>query len=85
MQARYKSAADSFRIPYWDWARSDGSVPDFVMQQSVWITRTNGIQDYIYNPLYSYKFHSVIPGDFEGKVRHKRGTHPELTDCSGAT
>ena len=71
---RYAAAAEAFRVPYWDWALGDkgGGVPDFFLTQSIDVVRLNGSEDTIRNPLYSYRFHPVEDGHFQGKVRGLR-------------
>jgi hypothetical protein len=69
--ARYETAAQSFRIPYWDWARGEdaGPVPDFFTTPRIDVIRPDGTHDSLWNPLYSYYFHPLIPDDFNGKVK----------------
>ncbi|KAF2133032.1 tyrosinase [Dothidotthia symphoricarpi CBS 119687] len=66
---RYSAAANSFRIPYWDWGLGDkgGPVPDFFMTPAITIVDMDRITKVIRNPLYSYKFHPLVPGDFDSK------------------
>ncbi|KAL0254953.1 hypothetical protein SLS55_009477 [Diplodia seriata] len=58
----YTEAANSFRLPYWDWAvlPPDGekSVPEFLSSPTINVTRPNGTET-IENPLYSYKYHPL--------------------------
>jgi tyrosinase len=67
---RYKTAADSFRMPYWDWARGEvgGGVPEFFVQPSITVTTPNDTEETLSNPLYAYDFRPLVPGDFTGKV-----------------
>ncbi|EED13327.1 tyrosinase [Talaromyces stipitatus ATCC 10500] len=62
----YIDAADTLRIPYWDWAVNP-NMPESLVYQSIVINTPNG-QRTMDNPLYSYKFHplplgSDIPND----------------------
>jgi hypothetical protein len=68
---RYITAADSFRMPYWDWARgkAGGGVPEFFTEPFVTVANLNGTTEEIRNPLYAYGFRPLIPRDFAGKVR----------------
>jgi hypothetical protein len=68
--ARYAAAADSFRMPYWDWARGEnvGTVPDFFTTQMINVVHTNGFNETIWNPLYSFYFHPLTPEGFNDKV-----------------
>lgn len=67
---RFTAAATSFRMPYWDWAQGEkgGPVPDFFTTPTIPVTWPNGAQEDITNPFYSYRFHDLIPGDFDSKV-----------------
>lgn len=67
---RYSYAADSFRMPYWDWAqgRAGGGVPEFFTDPSITVRTTDGTVREMFNPLYAYRFRPLIPGDFTGKV-----------------
>lgn len=76
---RWKAAADSFRMPYWDWGLGEGagSVPDFFIQEKIMADSPDGKTAEIWNPLYAFYFVS-IPDGFSGKVR------PALFWTSGA-
>ncbi|KAK8014508.1 tyrosinase precursor [Apiospora arundinis] len=52
--ASYKAAAESFRVPYWDWA-ADYRLPTSTTDQRVTVKGPHGQVD-IPNPLYSYKW-----------------------------
>jgi hypothetical protein len=71
---RYSSAADSFRIPYWDWAqgKAGGGVPAFFTDPSIVVSTPDGTEREMSNPLYAYRFRPLIPGDFTGKVGNFR-------------
>ncbi|TVY85032.1 Polyphenol oxidase [Lachnellula suecica] len=61
----FQSAADTLRVPYWDWA-ANSQMPAVVSQQTVHITTPNGDQE-VSNPLYSYKFKQALdPNLFPG-------------------
>jgi tyrosinase len=66
---RYRSAAHSFRIPYWDWSQGEqsGDVPDFFMTDTVQVDTPEGSRIEIWNPLHRFDFNPV-PQGFEGKV-----------------
>ncbi|PVF95999.1 Di-copper centre-containing protein [Serendipita vermifera] len=58
---KYVSAAQKFRIPYWDWA-VNADLPDFVSQQdNVEVNSPTGKRT-LPNPLFSYKLPSTRPG-----------------------
>lgn len=50
----YKTAADNFRIPYWDWAATP-QMPEVVSAQKLKIRTPFGIQN-VKNPLLQYEF-----------------------------
>jgi tyrosinase len=70
LKQQWTDAANSFRIPFWDWGSGGGNtVPDIFTQELIQVTKASGNVELIPNPLYSYRFHPLIPEDFEGKVR----------------
>ncbi|KAK5652239.1 hypothetical protein OQA88_10736 [Cercophora sp. LCS_1] len=62
--ATYKSAAETLRFPFWDWA-ADSQLPPVVTQPTITINAPAG-PTAISNPLYSYKFatHPFTDPDF---------------------
>lgn len=52
----YTLAAQSLRIPFWDWA-SDPSLPPVTAVEYLTINGPRGPPQSIRNPLYSYQFH----------------------------
>ncbi|KAH4248442.1 hypothetical protein HBI24_137470 [Parastagonospora nodorum] len=76
VKERYQAAANSFRLPYWDWAlgEGDGPIPDFFTAQMINVTRPNGQQQELWNPLYAFYFHPLVPGDFESKWANQNET-----------
>lgn len=74
---RYRWAAYSFRMPFWDWSQGDqsGDVPDFFMTETTTVDTPEGQNIEIWNPLYKYDFKPVPPaGGFDGKVRYVHTT-----------
>lgn len=71
---RYRWAASTFRMPYWDWSRGEqsGDVPDFFMTETTVVATPEGRNIEIWNPLYKYDFKPVPSVGFEGKVRSTR-------------
>lgn len=67
---RYRWAAASFRIPYWDWSQGgrSGDVPDFFMTETIVVNTPEGRNIEIWNPLYKYDFKPLPSSGFEGKV-----------------
>jgi tyrosinase len=65
---RYALAADSFRMPYWDWAQANGSVPEFFTTEMIDVTHPDGSEMTIWNPLYAFYFHPIPPKGFDKKV-----------------
>ncbi|KAH7124115.1 tyrosinase [Dendryphion nanum] len=67
LRDRYIAAADSFRIPYWDWALgiAGGNLPDFFVSPTLQVIGTDGYDKNISNPLHNYNFNPLIPGDFD--------------------
>lgn len=54
--ATYKSAAETLRLPYWDWASDpDAAIPPVTTQPTIKINTPTGPAD-VHNPLYSYRF-----------------------------
>ncbi|KAK0752590.1 hypothetical protein B0T18DRAFT_459371 [Schizothecium vesticola] len=54
--ATYKSAAETLRLPYWDWASDpDSQLPPVTTQPTIKITTPTGPAE-VHNPLYSYRF-----------------------------
>jgi hypothetical protein len=51
----YQTAADEFRIPFWDWAAIPQRFPDVMTWPSVNINTPTGPQN-VTNPLYRYTF-----------------------------
>lgn len=76
---RWATAAKSFRMPYWDWAKADGAVPEAFMVEKIAVTRPAGYEQTIWNPLYTYYFHPLVPDGFEAKVRAPLSSPPKLT------
>ncbi|KAF2203556.1 Di-copper centre-containing protein [Delitschia confertaspora ATCC 74209] len=64
---RYATAADQFRIPYWDWAVENATVPDAILQPTVRVTGTDGQEQEIENPLHHFRFHPTFSSDFDGQ------------------
>ncbi|KAA8567299.1 hypothetical protein MFRU_007g03280 [Monilinia fructicola] len=64
----YHQAALTLRIPYWDWAANPANngpiLPDVLSNPTASITYPNGSTATVPNPLYSYKFHPLVPSDF---------------------
>lgn len=58
IRGRYVAAAQTFRIPYWDWAaKGPGSAfPSSISSQQATIIDVDGATKQISNPLYSYQF-----------------------------
>lgn len=79
-RSRYLAAAQSFRIPYWDWAivvpAGQSVVPTSLSSTSIQVIQpgSGGKSTTIDNPLYSFQFHPINPseGDFpDNQVRVK--------------
>lgn len=59
----YTEAAETLRLPYWDWAE-DSTVPAFAGTAQIEVEGPDGKEN-IANPLYEYKFPaSAVKGDF---------------------
>ncbi|KAF1999331.1 Di-copper centre-containing protein [Amniculicola lignicola CBS 123094] len=64
---RFAVPADQFRLPYWDWAMQENNpVPDFFVSPTIEVIGFSGQPEIIPNPLYSYEFHPLVPGDLDG-------------------
>lgn len=79
---RYVSAAEDFRIPYWDWAlgESGTDVPDFFVSPTIQVTGTDGLERAIPNPLHHYDLPRRIKEDFVGNVSSINLTHAYSTN-----
>jgi tyrosinase len=68
-QQRWRNAAATLRMPYWDWAMDPGSnqgtVPNAIRDQTVTVTKPNG-RVTIANPLYSYTWGDSLPAEMGG-------------------
>jgi tyrosinase len=77
----YTTAADNFRIPFWDWAIIP-TAPDITGTATVHINTPSGPKD-VDNPLYSYKFQNFplnstwFPSDQDNKL----STYNETKRC----
>ena len=60
-KANYQAAAQTLRVPYWDWA-SHATLPDVVSQPMININTPVGSKS-IVNPLYNYTFHILFKSD----------------------
>lgn len=64
-QQRWRNAASTFRMPYWDWATvalGGPNVPAEITTQRVTVTKPSG-QVTINNPLYSYTWGNSLPAE----------------------
>lgn len=71
LKSQFVQAAQTFRMPYWDWASpptGPNNLPNILTQSTVQVTGTNGQVQTITNPLASYRFNPINPsaGDFPG-------------------
>ncbi|ORX97281.1 common central domain of tyrosinase-domain-containing protein [Clohesyomyces aquaticus] len=68
-QQRWRNAAATLRMPFWDWARAppsgEKSTPSLMRDQTVTVTKPSG-QTTIPNPLYSYSWGSSLPSAMGG-------------------
>jgi tyrosinase len=62
--ARLQSAAQVWRLPYWDWA-ANSSIPDEWSATTINIYSTSGSTTAVANPLHHYTFHP-IDDSFQG-------------------
>lgn len=58
-RSRYREAARTLRIPYWDWTSSP-EMPALVSEPSITINGPGGRYN-VSNPLYEYAFHPQPP------------------------
>ena len=82
-QAAWKEAADTWRLPYWDWA-SNGSVPKLGLQPEITVTMPPGVSLRIDNPLYQFKMPNDKTMGSEGVVSIKGDEGVELAVCHGS-
>jgi tyrosinase len=80
----YTAAAQSFRIPYWDWAQ-DASLPPAVVEPTVNFDGPAGPAATMRNPLYSFQFPNFPfrGGGFGGSLAQFSETK-RCTTVSGA-
>ncbi|KAI4668713.1 uncharacterized protein J4E78_002541 [Alternaria triticimaculans] len=67
-QQRWKNAASTLRMPYWDWAMDTNggpTVPTQMRDSTVTVTKPQGTVT-IPNPLYKYSFGSSLPSEMGG-------------------
>jgi tyrosinase len=57
-QPAYQAAAQTFRIPFWDWA-SDYNLPQAATSPNTTVRAPNGTTISMPNPLFSYHFQQV--------------------------
>lgn len=60
-RARYRAAALTLRIPYWDWSVNP-TMPPEVNQPTIYIKAPNGTIN-VPNPLFTYTFHPLPSND----------------------
>ncbi|KAK6532121.1 hypothetical protein TWF694_003283 [Orbilia ellipsospora] len=90
---KWRPALEQLRIPYWDWATGDGSLPDMLASSSYTFLyypnhnngdATSGVT--VSNPLYSYKFFESSQnspssfGGFPWTVRQSTLRYPTQND-----
>ena len=74
-QATYQAAADTFRLPYWDWG-SQPDLPPIATAQSVQVISPSGPIT-IRNPLYSYRFPQLDSNLYPRNQDSGLSTYPE--------
>lgn len=63
---RWRNAASTLRMPFWDWARDNGDVvPSVVRDERVRVTKPNG-SAVINNPIASYSWGDSVPSEIGG-------------------
>ncbi|KAK2758458.1 hypothetical protein FQN53_008206 [Emmonsiellopsis sp. PD_33] len=62
LRGMYQRAAETLRIPYWDWA-SDPELPRSVITPELNINTSDGIRT-VPNPLYNYTFNPTVEAGF---------------------
>jgi tyrosinase len=77
-KAKYVAAANTLRIPYWDWARDGAKLPASTTATTVSVNTPTGRKT-IRNPLYSYKFQKFpfTYANFGGTI----GQYPQTMRC----
>lgn len=67
--SQYGSAAEQFRMPYWDaYLGQNDSVPDVLLQEFVEVIWMDGNARTIDNPLHHYRFLASTKKDFTPSV-----------------
>ncbi|KEZ46479.1 hypothetical protein SAPIO_CDS0817 [Scedosporium apiospermum] len=81
VRAKYRSAAQTLRIPYWDWA-DDATIPPSVGQAQIQVDTPKGKKT-IRNPLYSYNFpKEAVDGKYGSITGNRDAT--KTVRCSAA-
>ncbi|KAH6668831.1 hypothetical protein B0J14DRAFT_151352 [Halenospora varia] len=86
--AEYQTAADNFRMPFWDWAAIP-TVPDVITTPTLKVNTISGLKD-VTNPLYQYKFQQFplnetwFPSDRDNNLARWPNTvrHPDENGVS---
>lgn len=79
----YRAAADSLRMPYWDWS-IDANIPDIMTQPQITINAAWGSQP-MDNPLYRYDFHPYDATAMDGIYAEYNWTVRAPTTSGGQT
>lgn len=64
-QASWREQAESWRLPFWDWARN-GRVPDLAKYPTITVARPEGGSVRINNPLFQFRMPTDKPMRSEG-------------------
>jgi tyrosinase len=64
-QASWRQHAESWRLPFWDWART-GRVPDLAKYPTITVPRPEGGSMRIDNPLFQFRMPTDKPMRSEG-------------------
>ncbi|KZV73173.1 photo-regulated tyrosinase [Peniophora sp. CONT] len=83
---QFMSAAQTLRVPYWDWALNSVPPDEVIQLRTVTITAPDGTRKDVSNPLYQYDFHP-IDSSFPSPYSNWQSTlrHPTNQGASAVT
>ena len=83
---QFMAAAQTLRVPYWDWATNSVPPDEVIQLRTVTITAPDGTRKDVSNPLFQYTFHP-IDASFPSPYSNWQTTlrHPDSSSSSATT